>query len=68
MAQQTFSIIDRRAFWEAHYRKCAYCGELVRFLALQIDHVIPESLASKPDDLAAAKSAYGLPDDFDLLI
>lgn len=66
MAEQRFSRIDRWAFWEAYDRRCAYCGELVRFLTLEIDHIIPENLASKPDDLAALKSAYGLPDDFDL--
>jgi 5-methylcytosine-specific restriction endonuclease McrA len=66
MAEQRFSFTERRAFLEAYDRKCAYCHEAVTIRAVQIDHVIPEHLDSKPEELAAVRKEYGLEKDFGL--
>jgi hypothetical protein len=67
MAQQQFSPVLREAIWTAHGKKCAYTHELVDLGSMHIDHIIPESLASQPDELAKLKAEFGLPDDFDVL-
>jgi len=66
MAKQRFSHPDRRAFWDAYKRRCAYCDESIRWFDLVVDHVIPESLLERPLELAAVKSGYGLGEGFDL--
>jgi hypothetical protein len=66
MAKQRFSHSDRRAFWEAYEHRCAYCDEALRWMDLVIDHIIPESLLDKPQELALVRSEYGL-SDLDLL-
>ncbi len=58
--------IRREAFWHAHNKKCAYCGERVRFLDLEIDHIVPLRLEWVPSELAALKTRLLLADDFDL--
>lgn len=63
MAKQ-FSDIDRRAIWEAHGKRCAYCGDPLQFRTLFIDHVIPQSASGAPlDDLL---QRCGLPNTFDI--
>ena len=62
MAKQRFSHCDRQAFWEAYERRCAYCSEAIRLVDLVIDHVIPESLLDKPQELASVRAEYGLGD------
>ena len=56
----------RVAIWEAHGRQCAYSGEAIRFAELQIDHVIPKHLSSKPTELSGLLQQYGLAENFDL--
>jgi hypothetical protein len=51
---------------EAHGRKCAYCWEPVSLRNVEIDHIIPESLAEQPDNLANLLQQIGLPATFDL--
>lgn len=61
-----FSDIDRRSIWEAHGKRCAYCGDPLQFRALFIDHVIPQSLNDAPDELDALLRLCGAPEGFDL--
>src|SRR5258707_10134483 len=58
--------VFRAALWEAHSKKCFYCGEPLRFPDVQLDHIIPFGLTSDPPTLAATLSEFGLPADFDL--
>lgn len=56
----------RYALWKAHGRKCGYCGEFLPFPEMEIDHIIPHSLATKPDLLAITLKEYGLEVGFNL--
>lgn len=61
-----FSDIDRRSIWEAHGKRCAYCGDPLQFRALFIDHIIPQFLNDAPDGPDALLKLCGLPENFDL--
>jgi hypothetical protein len=43
MPQANFSLIERRAIWEAYNKRCAYCDGALSFRSLEIDHVVPQS-------------------------
>jgi hypothetical protein len=66
MANQKFSAILREAIWIAHSKRCAYTHELVDLASMHVDHIIPEHLATKPDEFAAVRATLGLPADFEL--
>jgi len=44
MPRSNFSVIERRAIWEAYNKRCAYCEMVLSFRDLEIDHVVPQSL------------------------
>ena len=67
MAIQKLNAVLREAMWIAHSKKCAYTHELIDLASMHVDHIIPESLAAKPEALAEIRSRLGLPDDFNLL-
>ncbi len=66
MAKYAFTSIQRMAIWKAHKSKCAYCGELIPFNDLEIDHILPESLLGNSDKLERTKLEYGLDSEFDI--
>lgn len=66
MSNQKFNASQREAIWLAHEKKCAYTREPLDVSNFHIDHVIPESLADSPSELAKVKTILGLPDDFDI--
>ena len=66
MAKYNFSKAKRYALWKIHDGKCFWCGEPIRYRDVTIDHVIPESLADKPDELARIKTLYSLPNAFQI--
>src|ERR1022692_2051862 len=66
MSRSDLSTAIRIGVWEAHSRKCAYCGEIIPFLALEIDHIIPEHLAESPAKLSAVLWDLNLSSNFDL--
>ena len=66
MSKYRFNIIDRQAIHEAYERKCFYCGEIVYFRELQIDHIIPESLLDKEDEYKALVKRLSLPNSFNI--
>lgn len=55
---------ERAAIWEAHNKRCPYTGDLIGFAELEIDHVVPVTIA--PDELARLKRDKIIGDDFDL--
>lgn len=65
MSSQKIDLDVRHAIWLAHYRRCVYCSEPLSFAEVDIDHVIPESLAGKPE-LPEILASLGLSAEFDL--
>jgi 5-methylcytosine-specific restriction endonuclease McrA len=66
MAKYAFTSIQRMAIWKAHKSKCAYCGKIIPFNDLEIDHILPESLLGNSDKLERTKLEYGLDSEFDI--
>lgn len=66
MSNQKIDPHLRHAVWLAGNRRCVYCSEPLTFTEVDIDHVIPERLADKPE-LADILTKLGLPPDFDLM-
>ncbi len=56
----------RLAIWEVYNRRCFYTGEPLKFIDMQLDHIIPESYARKKDDLKRIIKKCGLYDEFEL--
>jgi len=64
MSKYRFNIIDRQAIYEAYEKKCFYCGEIVYFRELQIDHIIPETILDKEVEYKALVKRLRLPNSF----
>jgi hypothetical protein len=66
MAEQRFNYFERRAIWEAHGKRCAYCSEPLSFGQLEIDHILPEGLMKDPARWSRIREEQGLPTEFNL--
>jgi hypothetical protein len=64
--KRTFSIAERVAIWRAWDKKCVYTGEPIAFRDLEIDHIIPEEMLHRPDEIQALRRRLNLANDFDL--
>lgn len=64
MNKYHFSNAERFAIWKHHGQHCYWCGEPLRLQETTVDHVIPESLLSKPDEFARVKHLFSLHADF----
>lgn len=53
----------RLAIYEAYKGRCFYTGKPMSYTDFEVDHVIPESLAS---EIETIKERLGLGDDFDI--
>lgn len=62
--RRQLSTEERAAIWEAYNKRCPYTGDLIAFSDLEIDHVVPITIA--PDDLARLKRENIVAEDFDL--
>lgn len=60
------STSERAAIWLAWKRRCAYTGELLAFRDLDIDHILPADLASRPGEFEVLRKKLGLPETFNL--
>jgi len=67
MAEQKLNYFERRAIWEAHGKRCAYCGEPLSFSQLEIDHILPEALLGAPERWRLIREEQSLPAGFSLL-
>lgn len=63
MSKTTIEDALRLALYNAYKGKCFYTGEPVPYQDFEIDHIIPESLAS---DIDIIKNRLKLGDDFDI--
>jgi hypothetical protein len=61
-----FKPSERYAVFTVHGETCYLCRKPIDMATFQVDHIIPESLASQPEVFAQARHSYGLPDAFDL--
>lgn len=66
MAKHKFSQAQRHAVLKVHGFKCYIGHEPLDYVTAEMDHVIPESLGEKPDELAKVLEDLGRPEDFDL--
>jgi 5-methylcytosine-specific restriction endonuclease McrA len=66
MQKHRFTYIQRFAVWKFHGQQCWWCGEPLRVQESTIDHVLPESLISKPNELKKILAEYGLPESFQI--
>jgi hypothetical protein len=64
MSKYVFKYAEKYAVWKTYGPQCYWCGEPLRIQDCTIDHVIPEFLLGKPDDLARVRDLFSLPDDF----
>lgn len=58
--------LERAAVWIAYGKRCPYCGELIDFRELEIDHIIPAWLEENTEELGKVKTSLNLPSDFPL--
>ena len=56
----------RLAIWEVYNRSCFYTHDPLKFIDMQLDHIIPESYAHKKDALKRIIKECGFDDDFEL--
>ncbi|MBZ5493177.1 MAG: HNH endonuclease [Acidobacteriia bacterium] len=66
MSKYQVPVQTRVAIWRAHGKKCLYCGELINFGELEVDHVIPENLNDNRTELARIQAELELPSEFTL--
>lgn len=66
MSQTTFDSTKRAGIWEAYENKCFYCGRIITWGELQIDHLIPEKYVADSAGFKALCTDYGLADGFDI--
>ncbi len=66
MAKYTFSSAERFAIYVTHGERCYMCSQPVDLKSMQVDHIIPEDLLSKEEELAEVIHSFALASDFDL--
>jgi 5-methylcytosine-specific restriction endonuclease McrA len=64
MNKYKFNLIERQSLYDAYDRRCFYCGELVYFRELQIDHIVPENLIQNIEKYELFIIESGLSDSF----
>lgn len=64
--KKSIPVRKRYALWKAHGGKCCYCGELLRYAEVWVDHILPESLLNEPQQLCSLLDGYGLEQNFDI--
>ena len=66
MRKHRFTISERYAIWETYNHQCFFCGEPLSFKDTTIDHLFPETLLEKPEELETIKAKYSLPSNFEI--
>lgn len=63
MSKRKFTRLERYAL-KKHYGRCFWCDDPITMKDITVDHVLPEWLEEKPDELAQVIRDYSLPSDF----
>lgn len=66
MSKYNFNSSERFAIFITHGEKCYLCNEPITLKTMEVDHLIPESLLNRPEDLWSVLGKLGLPTDFDV--
>ncbi|MBK6263400.1 HNH endonuclease [Marivirga sp. S37H4] len=66
MAKHKFTYSEKYAVWETHGYCCYWCGDPLEIQQTTVDHVIPEHLEEKEDELNWVKEHYALPKEFEV--
>lgn len=66
MKKYKFNLIERQCLYDAYEKRCFYCGELVYFREMQIDHIVPENLIHNKSKYQTFIIESGLPDSFQI--
>lgn len=66
MSEYKFNSNERYAVYKVFGGICQWCGEPVEFKNSHIDHLIPEVLLKKTEELNKVLDSYGLDESFDL--
>ena len=66
MKRRQFIDVERYAVFTVHGERCYMCGIPLDLLTMEVDHILPASLADDPAKLRAITNTLGLPDDFAL--
>src|SRR5260221_7966212 len=64
MSRYRFSAAQRYAVFTVHGEKCYLCTRPIDLKSMQVDHILPELLLDKPEQLKAALQGLGLPTTF----
>jgi hypothetical protein len=64
MTKYKFTNAQRFAIWKHHGQTCYWCGEPLRLQETTVDHVVPEHLLDKPDELERLRTLFGLSSAF----
>lgn len=66
MKKHVFTYPERYAVWKHHGEKCYLCDEPIRLRDSTCDHVIPEHLSEKPEELSTIFAKLGLESSFEI--
>jgi hypothetical protein len=66
MSNYRFTQTERQAVFTVHGEKCYMCNASLTMKTVEVDHVVPESLADDPEEFARVRLELGLPIDFDV--
>ncbi len=66
MAKYKFKQSERFSVWKTHGEKCFWCAEPLSLQETTVDHVLPESLLDKEEDLSRVKLLFGLGEEFNI--
>lgn len=66
MSKYSFSHAERFAVYVTHDEKCYMCSRPLDLKTMEVDHVIPESLLDKPEELREVIESLGRSKSFDV--
>jgi 5-methylcytosine-specific restriction endonuclease McrA len=64
--KHSFTTAERWAVFTTHGARCYLCGQPIDFTSMEVDHIIPERLLDEPEEFAAIRNAFALPEDFNI--
>lgn len=66
MSVYKFSPFERFAVYMTHGEKCWACGMPLNLKTMEVDHIIPESMLKKPEELKDTLKGFNLPPHFEI--